>query len=123
MKIAEALDEINCGLARDRGEEDEIKMVSRRTETVYKAEEMDEVAQQAEVRGWISTVNAAIVPWKSVFLSGETCVICVPETESGGGSNIVVTCAGVSRRRSSSALGQRAERKERGCSHMNRRSL
>jgi len=35
--VAEALDEINCGLARDRGEEEGIKTVSRRIEIAYKA--------------------------------------------------------------------------------------
>jgi len=71
--VAEALDEINCGLARDRGEEEGIKTVSRRTEIAYKAEEADEVAQHAKVRGCASTVNAAVVQWKCVFLSGEIC--------------------------------------------------
>ena len=47
----------------------EFKTVSRRTEIAYKAEEADEVAQQAEVRGCVSTVNAAVVQWKYVFLS------------------------------------------------------
>jgi len=78
--VAEALDEINCGTARNRGEEDGIKAVSRRTEIAYiypagggKAEEADEGAQQAEVRGCASTVNAAVVQRKCVFLSGEIC--------------------------------------------------
>lgn len=95
------------------------KTMSRRIEIAYKAERTDEVAQHAEVQNRVLTVNAAVVWWKSVFLSRETCVICVPETGSGGGSNIVVTCAGVSRSHSSSALGQRAERKERECPLMN----
>ncbi|WP_136078808.1 hypothetical protein [Pontiella desulfatans] len=64
--------------------------MSRRTEIAYKAEEVDEVAQHAEVRGSTSTVNAAVVQWKCVFLSRETCGIGVPATESGGGSNAVV---------------------------------
>lgn len=92
----------------------EIKTVSRRTEIAYKAEEVDEVAQHAEVRGNTSTVNAAVVQRKSVFLSGEACGICVPATESGGGSNVVVTPEGVSRGHSTVDLTGRAERKERG---------
>ena len=39
----------------------EFNIVSRRTETTYKAEEADEVAQHAEVQGCTSTVNAAVV--------------------------------------------------------------
>ena len=103
------------------GRKVEIKAVSRGTRIAYiypagggKAEEVDEVAQHAEVRGSTSTVNAAVVQRKSVFLSGEACGICVPATESGGGSNAGVTPAGVSRGHSSPALGRRAERKERG---------
>ena len=79
----------------------EIKAVSRGTRIAYiypagggKAEEADEGAQQAEVRGkHASTVNAAVVQRKLVFLSGEACGICVPATESGGGSNAGVTPA------------------------------
>ena len=92
----------------------EIKAVSRRTEIAYKAEEADEVAQQTEVRGCASTVNAAVVQRKSVFLSREACGTCVPETESGGGSNAAVTRAGISRGHSTVGLTGRAERKERG---------
>jgi hypothetical protein len=40
----------------------EFKMVSRRTEIAYKAEEVDERAQHREVRDCASTVNAAVVP-------------------------------------------------------------
>ncbi len=93
----------------------EIKAVSRRIEIAYKAEEADEVAQHAEVRGSASMVNAAVVQWKLVFLSRETCGISVPEAESGGGSNVGVTRAGVSRGPSTVALTGRPERKERGC--------
>ena len=55
------------------GRKMEFKTVSRRTEIAYKAEEADEVAQQAKVRGCASTVNAAVVQWKYVFLSREIC--------------------------------------------------
>ena len=39
----------------------EFKIVSRRTEIAYKAEEADECAQHHEVRDCASTVNAAVV--------------------------------------------------------------
>ncbi len=39
----------------------EFNIVSRRTEIAYKAEEADEVAQQAKVQGCASMVNAAVV--------------------------------------------------------------
>jgi hypothetical protein len=39
----------------------EFKIVSRRTEIAYKAEEADECAQHHEVQGSASTVNAAVV--------------------------------------------------------------
>jgi len=51
----------------------EFKPMSRRTESAYKAERMDEVAQHAEVPDRILTVNAAVVWWKPVFLSREIC--------------------------------------------------
>jgi hypothetical protein len=64
----------------------ELNIVSRRTETAYKAEEADEVAQHAEVRDGASTVNAAVVQLEFASLSGETCRTCVPATESVGAS-------------------------------------
>jgi hypothetical protein len=65
----------------------EFKMVSRRTEIAYKAEEVDEVAQHAKVQDCTSTVNAAVVPLEFAFLSGETCRTCASETKSVGASN------------------------------------
>ena len=65
----------------------EFNIVSRRTETAYKAEEADECAQHHEVRGCASTVNAAVVQLKFAFLSGETCHTCASATESVGVSN------------------------------------
>ena len=91
----------------------EFKIVSRQTEIAYKAEEADEVAQQTEVRGCASTVNAAVVQLKYASLSGETCRTGVPATESVGASNGVDDAAGVSRGHSSPALGRRPKRKER----------
>lgn len=92
----------------------EFKTVSRRTETAYKAEEVDEVAQHAEVRGCTSTVNAAVVQLQFVFLSRETCATRVPETGSADRSNAAGDGAGVSRGHSSAALARRPERKEHG---------
>ena len=92
----------------------EFKMVSRRTEIAYKAEEADECAQHHEVRGCASTVNAAVVQLKFAFLSGETCCTCASVTESVGVSNDADDAAGVSRRHSTAALAGRPERKERG---------
>jgi RNA-directed DNA polymerase len=91
----------------------EFKIVSRRTEIAYKAEEADEVAQQTEVRGCASTVNAAVVQLEFAFLSGETCHTCASETESVGVSNDVDDGAGVSRGHSTVASTGRPERKER----------
>ena len=54
----------------------EFNTVSRRTGIAYKAEEADEVAQQTEVPGCASTVNAAVVQLKFTFLSGEACDTC-----------------------------------------------
>ncbi len=91
----------------------EFKVVSRRTEIAYKAEEADEVAQQTEIRGCASTVNATVVQQKFTFLSGETCRTCAPATESVGASNGVDDAAGVSRGHSTDDLSGRPERKER----------
>ena len=65
----------------------EFKIVSRRTEIAYKAEEADECAQHHEVRGCASTVNAAVVQLEFASLSGETCCTGVPATESVGVGN------------------------------------
>ncbi len=92
----------------------EFNIVSRRTETAYKAEEADECAHHHEVQGCASTVNAAAVQLTFAFLSGETCHTCVPETESVGASNGSDDEAGVSRGHSTAALAGRPERKERG---------
>jgi len=89
----------------------EFNTVSRRTEIAYKAEEMDEVAQQTEVRGSVSTVNAAVVQLQLMFLSGETCRASVLETGSAGVSNDTGDTAGVSRRHSNPAFGRRPEHK------------
>jgi len=70
--------------------------VTAMTEGNGNAEEADEAAQQAEVRGCASTVNAAVVQWKGVFLSREACGTCVPATESGDGSDAAVTPADTS---------------------------
>jgi RNA-directed DNA polymerase len=91
----------------------EFKIVSRRTEIAYKAEEADEVAQQTEVRGCASTVNAAVVQLEFTFLSRETCRTCAPATESVGVSNGVDDTAGVSRGHSTVDRTGRPERKER----------
>jgi len=91
----------------------EFKIVSRRTETAYKAEEVDEVAQQTKVRDCASTVNAAVVQLEFAFLSGETCHTCASATESVGVSNDVDDGAGVSRGHSTVASTGRPERKER----------
>ena len=92
----------------------EFNIVSRRTEIAYKAEEADEVAQHAEVRDCASTVNAAVVQLEFASLSGETCRTCAPATVSVGVSNDADDAAGVSRGHSSSSLGRRPERRERG---------
>ena len=92
----------------------EFNTVSRGTQIAYKAEEADEVAQQTEVRGCASTVNAAVVQLKFAFLSREACGTRAPATESVDLSNGVDDAAGVSRGHSSSALERRPERNERG---------
>ncbi len=92
----------------------EFIIVSRRTEIAYKAKEADERAQQREVRGCASMVNAAVVQLEFASLSGETCRACVPATESVGASNGGDDGAGVSRRHSTAAWAGRPERRERG---------
>jgi len=59
----------------------------REWQIAYKAEEADEFAQHDEVRGNVSTVNAAVVQLKFAFLSGETCRPCASATESVNVSN------------------------------------
>ena len=84
------------------------------------AEEADECAQHHEVRGYASTVNAAVVPLQFAFLSGETCHTCASVTESVEVSNGVDDETGISRGHSSSALERRPARKERGAPVVNR---
>ena len=72
MKITKILEKGNCGRETDRGEEACIKAVSPRTETTYKAESLDEVAQHTEVLSLGDTVNVGIVQQEFTFLSGET---------------------------------------------------
>ena len=71
----------------------EFKIVSRRTEIAYKAEEADECAQHHEVQSCAFTVNAAVVQLEFASLSGETCRTCAPATESVGVSNDVEDAA------------------------------
>ena len=63
----------NCDSARDGGEEADSKVVSRRTETSYKAEPWGELAQHSEAHRFRGMVNGAIVLRKSTILSGEIC--------------------------------------------------
>jgi hypothetical protein len=59
------------------GRKPESKVVSLRTETAYKADRADELAQHSEVQGSAREVNAEVVQLEFTFLSGE-----IPEAEA-----------------------------------------
>ena len=50
--------------------------MSRRTETSYKAESLGKAAQHVKAPDSGDTVNDAVVQWKPMSLSGETCFSC-----------------------------------------------
>ncbi len=50
--------------------------MSLRTETAYKADLSGKVAQHTKAQGSDSEVNAGVVQWPFVFLSGEICLSC-----------------------------------------------
>jgi len=71
MKIEE-LDWGNCKTARFCGKEAEVKPVSSRTETCYKADGVDELAQHSEVQSSMPEVKHGVVRGNNTFLPGET---------------------------------------------------
>jgi len=85
----------------------------------YKAEEADECAQHHEVRGNASTVNAAVVQGKFVFLSRDICPTGHPASAgSAEAGNSLCDWAEVSRshsrfgsRSASGAMGNELQRK------------
>ena len=98
--MAQALDQGNCGIARSRGKEAEVKPVSRRTEMPYKADGADELAKHSEVRCSAPEVNGAVVPGPFTFLLREICSWGSPETAGTAASNGRWLGAEVSRGRS-----------------------
>ena len=83
------------------GRKPEIKTVSLRTETAYKADGPGKVAQHTEAQGSGLEVNAEVVQLQFAFLSGETSATCGPAQQgSGGASNGSIEGGGVSRRHS-----------------------
>lgn len=76
----------------------EIKAVSLRTETAYKADASGKVAQHTKAQGPGVKVNAEVVQLEFAFLSGETSAPCRPaEQGSGGAGNGCIEGGGVSR--------------------------
>lgn len=71
MKIEER-DRGNREVARRRGKEAEVKSVSPRTETRYKADGVDELAQHSEVPGSMPEVKRGVVRRNNTSLPGET---------------------------------------------------
>ena len=83
----------------------EIKTVSLRKETAYKADRSGKVAQHTEVQGSDLEVNAEVVQLQFAFLSGETSVTRGPAQQgSGGDSNGTIEGGGVSRGHSTAVV-------------------
>ena len=113
--MAQALDRGNCGIARFRGKEAEVKPVSRRTDLSavgaarkefgaaegpegrasgrraspmpYKADGTDELAKHSEVQCSVPEVNGAVVPGPFTFLLREICARGTPATAGTAASN------------------------------------
>ena len=100
VRIAQALDRGNRGIARFRGKEAEVKPVSRRTEMPYKADGADELAKHSEVQCSAPEVNGAVVPGPFTSLLGEICAWGTPVTAGTVASNGRRLGAEVSRGRS-----------------------
>src|SRR5690625_7190831 len=65
------LDYGNCGAARPRGKEAYVKDASPRTETRYKADGTDELAQHSKVPSSLPEVNRGVVHRNNALLPGE----------------------------------------------------
>ena len=79
------------------GRKSEVKVVSSRTETAYKARQAGKAAQHAKAQGSSCGVNAGVVQLEFAFLSGETSKPCASETGSGIIRDGGIEAGGVSR--------------------------
>jgi len=100
------LDYGNCGAARLRGKEAYVKDVSLRTETRYKADGTDKLAQHSEAPSSLPEVNRGVVHRNNALLPGEASMGCnagfnLPSRHCRPSSNGRVIRRGVSRGRSS----------------------
>ena len=75
--MTQTLDRSNCGIARSRGKEAAVKLVSRRTERPYKADGADKLAQHSKVRCLVPEVNGPVAQGEFTSLLRE---ICAPGT-------------------------------------------
>ena len=98
--MAEALDRGNCGVARCRGKEAEVKTVSRRTETSSQADGAGELAPHSEARCSTPEVKGAVVQTELMSLLREICPPSPMATSGAVSSNGVREGAEVSRGRS-----------------------
>ena len=79
-RMAQALDQGNCGIARSRGKEAEVKPVRRRTEMPYQAGGADELAQHSEVRCSAPEVDDPVAQGEFTSLLREICAPGSPAT-------------------------------------------
>lgn len=106
---AQSLDYGNCATVRLGGKEAYVKVVSLRTETSYKADAVDKLAQHSEVLGSHAVeVNDEIVRRQLICLPREALSSCdaglnLPCKRSGLCSNAWIQRQGVSRGHSSLA--------------------
>ena len=84
------------------GRKPEIKTVSLRTETAYKADGLGKVAPHTDAQGSGAEVNAEVAQLQFAFLSGETSKPGASETGSGASRDDGVEAGGVSKGHSTS---------------------
>ena len=89
VRMTQALDGSNCGVARLRGKEAAVKLVSRRTERSYKADGTDKLAQHSQVRCSVPEVNDPVAQQEFTFLLRE---ICVPSSATTPGASDREVC-------------------------------
>ncbi len=83
--IIEERDRGNRKIARFCGKEAEVKPVSLRTETCYKADRADELAQHSEVPSSTLEVKREVVRGNNTFLPGEISLRVVRKNRSDRG--------------------------------------
>lgn len=108
----------NCGIVRFRGKEAYAKDASLRTETWYKADCVDKLAQHSEIQSSMQEVNHGVVYRNNAFLPGEASWPCgagfnLPSKHRGSGGNVMIVPRGVSRDHSSLWNQARSSRRSR----------